>query len=221
MRTMPDPTALGREEALDRPAAVLAGVADAVLPDGRARRLLEGEPLGHALHPLLTDLPIGFWTSANLLDLLAPRRGRRAAQALVGWGVVSAVPTMAAGLADWSRIDDREARRIGTVHATANAAATGCYALSYVARRRSMGVRGVVWGLLGAAVATAGGYLGGHLVFGSSEPADTGSSDDDRQPTDTGATGTLGDAERPVTELTPRRPDTAPGTIRPTHRRTG
>jgi hypothetical protein len=45
-----------------------------LLPDwvvtGRGRELLGGRWLGHSLHPLLTDLPLGCWSSASLLDLL-------------------------------------------------------------------------------------------------------------------------------------------------------
>ncbi len=53
------------------------------------RDLLTGRWLGHAVHPVLTDLPIGFWTSAFTLDLIGGRRSRAAAQRLVGLGVLS------------------------------------------------------------------------------------------------------------------------------------
>ena len=67
--------------------------------------------LGHPLHPLLTDLPIGFWTSAFVLDLVGGPGSRDASRQLVAWGVVSAVPTAAAGLADWPGLD-----RAGPAH---------------------------------------------------------------------------------------------------------
>jgi nitrite reductase/ring-hydroxylating ferredoxin subunit/uncharacterized membrane protein len=120
--------------------------------------------LGHPMHPLLTDLPIGFWTSAFVLDLLGGTEAQRAADALVGIGVVSAVPTALAGLADWSELN-RPERRTGLVHAVANLAATTLYGLSFVARRQGRRPRGVALGTAGALAATVGGFLGGHLTF--------------------------------------------------------
>ena len=135
-----------------------------VLPQGRAKDALHGVWLGHPLHPLLTDLPIGFWTSAFVLDLFGGRRSEPAADAMVALGVVSAVPTMAAGLADWSELDAPE-RRSGLVHGVANTVATALYAASFLRRRVGRRGAGVMLGLVGAMAATAGGYLGGHLTF--------------------------------------------------------
>ena len=128
------------------------------------KNLLSGTWMGHPLHPMLTDLPIGFWTSAWVLDVVGGKRSRPAAQRLIGLGILSAVPTAASGLSDWSDTigDDR---RVGTAHALANSAALVLYSLSWLARREGRRKRGVLLGHLGAAAATAGGYLGGHLVF--------------------------------------------------------
>lgn len=150
--------------ALDRPANALAGLVTRTVPDGAVKDLLSGTWLGHALHPLLTDLPIGFWTSAWVLDLVGGRPMRPAAQRLVGLGVLSAVPTAASGLVDWADTTGRS-RRTGVVHAAANSTALLCYALSWRARRRGSHTTGVVLGLMGAAAATVGGALGGHLSF--------------------------------------------------------
>jgi uncharacterized membrane protein len=130
------------------------------------RRMLQGERLGHPLHPMLTDLPIGFWTSAWVLDILGGRRSARVATTMVGLGVATALPTAAAGLADWSDLSARK-QRAGVVHAAANLTATALYTASFVARCRGRRFRGVALGMAGAAAATAGGYLGGHLVFGT------------------------------------------------------
>ena len=124
---------------------------------------LSGTWLGHPLHPMLTDLPIGFWTSAFTLDLVGGRGSRRAATHLVGWGVLSAVPTAVSGAADWGDTTGRP-RRIGLVHAAANTTALACYTASWIARRRGRHWRGVALGLAGATAATVGGYLGGHLL---------------------------------------------------------
>src|SRR5947209_5583794 len=50
--------------------------------------LLHGRWLGHALHPVMVDLPIGFWTSAMLLELVG---ARKSARFLTAAGSVSAV----------------------------------------------------------------------------------------------------------------------------------
>jgi hypothetical protein len=84
-RQPPAPTAPRLHAAVQRLAglAVLDGVAGrvgaaarGVVRPGPVRDALSGRALGHALHPLLTDLPIGTWTSASLLDALGGR-GRR------------------------------------------------------------------------------------------------------------------------------------------------
>lgn len=152
---------LDEMEPLDRIAEPLQRRAAQLL--GRYRPWLRGDWLGHPLHPALTDLPIGFWTAAFVLDFTGKRQ-RRAADLMVALGVVTAVPTAAAGLADWSAMEDPK-RRSGLIHAAANLAATAIYTASLVARLRGHRLKGVALALLGSALATAGGYLGGHLVF--------------------------------------------------------
>ena len=165
---MIDPRNLGERleatEAIDRLAGPAHEAVSRLLPQGPLKDALHGVWLGHPLHPLLTDLPIGFWTSALVLDLVGGRRTRPASDALVGLGVAAALPTAAAGVADWSELNAPE-RRSGAVHALANLAATSLYALSYVARRRGQRGRGVALGMAGATAATVGGFLGGHLTF--------------------------------------------------------
>ncbi|MHB1139014.1 MAG: DUF2231 domain-containing protein [Microthrixaceae bacterium] len=142
---------------------------------GRARRLdesplgpvLRGEWLGHALHPLMTDLPIGCWTSAAIIDVVGGRDGRVAARRLVGLGTLLALPTAATGLVELASIDeeDVESRRIAVVHAGANSIALVAFARSWQARRKGRQARGVLWSLFGATVASGAGHLGGHLAF--------------------------------------------------------
>jgi uncharacterized membrane protein len=152
-------------EGLDRAVNLLEPVADQVGADGRGA-VLRGEWLGHALHPLLTDFPLGCWLAAGFLDLTAPRSGRAAAQRLVGMGLLFVPVTAAAGLADWATVRDRRVRRVGVAHALGNTVVGSAYLLSWRARRRGHHARGVAWGLFGGTVAWATGYLGGHLSFG-------------------------------------------------------
>jgi nitrite reductase/ring-hydroxylating ferredoxin subunit/uncharacterized membrane protein len=148
----------------DRPGTWLARQVSRVVKQGPAKDLLSGTWLGHPLHPLLTDVPIGAWTSSLVLDLFGGQHARRAAQMLVGVGLVGAVPTAAAGLSDFSDTFGVE-RRVGTVHATFNTVALGLYAASWLARRRGRYSAGARLGLGGALAVTGGGFLGGHLAY--------------------------------------------------------
>lgn len=120
--------------------------------------------LGHSLHPVLSDLPLGCWTSASLVDVIGGRAGRSAATKLVGVGLLSAGPTAYAGLASWSRLEGQE-RRIGAVHAIGNDVAILLFAGSLVARVRGEHWRGVRLALLGNLATAAAGHLGGHLAL--------------------------------------------------------
>jgi nitrite reductase/ring-hydroxylating ferredoxin subunit/uncharacterized membrane protein len=150
--------------ALDPVADRLADAAHEVIPDGQVKDALSGSWLGHPLHPMLTDIPIGCFSSAAVIDVIGGRRGRKAADKLVLLGLASAVPTAASGWADWSETVG-EARRIGVVHAAANVVGLACYAASYVNRKRGRRLRGVLQGFAGMGAMSVGGYLGGHLVF--------------------------------------------------------
>jgi len=85
--------------------------------------------MGHALHPSLTDLPLGMWTAASVLDLFAGDESRPAARRLVGVGLLAAGPTALTGWAEWSRTGPR-AQRVGLAHAGLNVAAVALDAAS-------------------------------------------------------------------------------------------
>lgn len=154
---------LERASVLDRPVQALEPKVREYFASGTRGSVLRGEWLGHALHPSLTDLVVGTWTSANLLDLFGGSDAAAAAQRLVGTGLVMVGPTAWSGWAEWSTLSPRD-KRVGLVHAVTNGVAIGAYAASWIARRRGEHRRGVRLGLAGAAVATFGAYLGGHLT---------------------------------------------------------
>jgi nitrite reductase/ring-hydroxylating ferredoxin subunit/uncharacterized membrane protein len=154
--------------ALDEPASLIAKKIRDLLPEGGGvKDVLSGTFIGHALHPLLTDVPIGAWTSATLLDLVGGEASRPAAQKLVGIGLAAAAPTAWTGWSDYadSEPGNDAVRRIGIVHAAANGTAALLYGLSFAARRRGAHTTGVLFGLAGAGAMGAGGWLGGELTL--------------------------------------------------------
>lgn len=160
--------------ALDGVQQLPQAVADALLSSPRRRDALRGKWLGHAVHPLLTDLPLGAWTSATVLDFVGGRKARKGAERLVAFGLVTALPTAVTGLAEWGSLTGPQ-RRVGLVHATANTVSLALYGASLLARRRNRHRAGVALAVAGGVTATVGGYLGGHMTIarkiGSRHPA--------------------------------------------------
>ncbi|MBK3632961.1 Rieske 2Fe-2S domain-containing protein [Streptomyces sp. MBT97] len=140
--------------------AISSGVRS--LPLGRGRDVLHGRWLGHPVHPVMVQVPIGSWTSAAVLDLL-PGRSREAGL-LIGLGLAAAGPAALTGAVDWAELH-HEQQRVGLVHALANTAAVGLYSASLVCRVRGRTAAGRALGFLGLTVASAGGMLGGHLAY--------------------------------------------------------
>jgi nitrite reductase/ring-hydroxylating ferredoxin subunit len=160
------PQAIAAAEALDAPAAPVGRLLRSLAP-GPLRDALSGRWIGHALHPLLTDVVIGSWTSATVLDLIGGEETARAAERLVGIGIAAYGPTAVTGWTDWADSEsvDPDVRRVGLVHATVNGVAFALYAGSLASRRRGRRRLGVALALAGAGVLGAGGHLGGHLAF--------------------------------------------------------
>ncbi len=151
-------------QALDRYAKPVVDFVGRSVKPRWIRNLLSGTYLGHPMHPLLTDLPIGAWSMATLLDTIGGPDTERAADILVVAGIVAAAPTAAAGLNDWSDTYGPETR-VGLIHATAVGTAVAVYAVSVIARATGNRRAGKLLGLAGFAALTAGGFLGGYLSF--------------------------------------------------------
>ena len=153
---------LSRATALDGASSLLTKAVRKSLRRTGSADLLHGVPLGQPAHPPLTQVPIGCWTSAVLLDLLPGTS--RASGALIAAGLAGTVPAAAAGLADWSALH-REQQRVGLVHAASGATAAALFSASLLARAAGRQRSGKLLSLGGLTVAGAGGYLGGHLAF--------------------------------------------------------
>lgn len=154
---------LEQTTALDRPVQALEPLIRSVFGSGPRASVLRGDWLGHAVHPLLTDVVLGTWTSATVLDIFGGRDSSAAAQKLVGTGLLAVGPTAWTGWAEWSAAPSRE-KRVGLVHAVTNAVAISAYAASWVARRKGRHGTGARLALAGATVSGVGAYLGGHLT---------------------------------------------------------
>lgn len=155
--------ALEEESRLDPAVAAAHAAYTPLLSHDRLRGLLNGEPIGHALHPLMTDLPIGLWISATTLDLVGGRDAERSADRLLGLGVLAAMPTALTGAADWFTGNQR-VQRVGLVHAALNGVGLGMYATAYLLRRKGKRKAGRALVLAAGAVVGVSGYLGGHMT---------------------------------------------------------
>lgn len=143
---------------------LLGRAATALTASDARSRWLHGSAIGHRLHPVLTDVPIGAWIAAGVLDAVGGRAARPAAQRLIGLGMLAAVPTALTGTAEWDGTHGND-RRLGVVHAIGNSTALLLQLRSWRARRRGRHLAGVVWSGAALAVAGASAAIGGHLVY--------------------------------------------------------
>lgn len=143
--------------------AVQAAIRPQALKD-----LLHGSWLGHPLHPVVVQVPVGSWISAGVLDLFPPLRP--AATVLIGTGVAAAVPASLSGAADWSE-QAVGVRRLGALHAVANSVALGLYVGSLVARGKGRGGLGLALSYAGLGLAAGSASIGGHMAYAQSSGA--------------------------------------------------
>jgi nitrite reductase/ring-hydroxylating ferredoxin subunit/uncharacterized membrane protein len=139
------------------------------------RNVLHGVWLGHPLHPVITDVPLGAWTASTALDLYELSTGDETfspgADVAVGIGLIGAAGAAVAGLNDWQFANSGEPqignkpKRVGALHAILNIGATLCYLGSWWQRRNGQRREGIMTGLAGFCLSIAGAYLGGHLVY--------------------------------------------------------
>jgi len=166
LRRVPRPAEAARHIAhaqqLDGAARALTDAVQQRLGTGARADALHGVWLGQPVHPALTGLPVGFWTSATVLDFVPG--SQRASRALIALGLAGSVPVAAAGLADWSALH-REQQRVGLAHGAVNASAWALFAGSLLARAAGREAGGRALALGGLATLTMGAYLGRHLAF--------------------------------------------------------
>ena len=134
----------------------------------KIKNVLHGTWLGHPLHVILTDVPIGAWTAGLVFDFLELSSGRKefaaAADSSITIGLIGAAGAAVTGLTDWQNVDP-PARRVGLVHGLLNLVGTSLFLASRVMRNRKSRSAGRRLAMLGYTVATAAAYLGGNLVY--------------------------------------------------------
>ena len=131
---------------------------------------------GHPLHPPLTDATIGIYTGATAFAVLGSLGVSEGNMATAAWlalvaGLVVTVPTALTGLADWLAIEGgTELWKTATTHLVAMVSATVVFLIAaivghgaYVDREVTAGLLVLV--LIGFALLTLGGWLGGTIVF--------------------------------------------------------
>ena len=137
-------------------------------PIGRqAKNAVHGVWLGHPLHPVFTDVPVGAWSTALALDCAANGDPgmRKAATFAMGVGLLGALGAAVTGLTDWSETDG-QSRRTGLIHGLLNITATSLIAAAYLQRRSDSEASGRACAWTGFGIAVASAYLGGDLVYG-------------------------------------------------------
>src|SRR2546426_9676054 len=76
--------------ALDSLAQKVGSAVGKRLQPGKLKDLASGTWMGHPAHPPLTDVTIGAWTSALVLDLFGGPGASQGADTLIGVGVLAA-----------------------------------------------------------------------------------------------------------------------------------
>jgi nitrite reductase/ring-hydroxylating ferredoxin subunit/uncharacterized membrane protein len=131
------------------------------------RDLLNGRWLGHPLHAVLTDAPIGILFLVMFFDLTGLAEAAAWALAL---GILAMLAAAVAGFADYADTDGR-ARERATLHSTLMIVALILYIVSFVMR---VGVGGLpdrgpplaVWlSVASFLTLSAGAYVGGDVVY--------------------------------------------------------
>jgi len=138
-------------------------------PSGqKIKNFLNGTWLGEPLHVILTDVPIGAWTTAlvfDALELVTSRDGfATAADTSVAIGIVGALGSAVTGVTDWHEAD-APARRLGMIHGILNLSGTALFAASLISRRRKSRNVGRILGALGYGVIAFAAHLGGKMVY--------------------------------------------------------
>jgi len=128
------------------------------------RDLFVGRWLGHPLHAVLTDAPIGVLFLVIVFDVLG---NPGAATVTLAFGILAMLGAALAGFADYADTDGK-ARERATLHSTLMIVALVVYLISLAIRLGSGSVASTpaIWlSVLAFLVLAAGAYVGGDVVY--------------------------------------------------------
>jgi len=127
------------------------------------RDFLVGTWLGHPLHALLTDVPIGALTLTIVLDVIGQPV---AADVALLIGVLSMLAAAVVGYADYSTTDGR-ARVRATIHSTLMLVSLGIYLISLAIRATGPTSRGlpIALSIVAYLVLAGGAFVGGDVAY--------------------------------------------------------
>ena len=136
----------------------------------RVKDLLNGTWLGHPVHPMVTDVPVGALTVAVLLDATGQDR---AADLAVVTGLAGMAASAATGAADAVDTYGRP-QLLATVHASLMVTSFTAYSGSLLLRIGPRAGRplGRLLALAGYATLAAGAYVGGDLTYRAGNQVD-------------------------------------------------
>jgi nitrite reductase/ring-hydroxylating ferredoxin subunit/uncharacterized membrane protein len=124
---------------------------------------LNGKWLGHPLHAVLTDVPIGALTLTIVLDVL---NYRAAADVTLVFGILAMLGAALAGFADYADTDGT-ARQRATVHSTVMILALVIYVISALLRWGDPIDRTlpIALSIVGYLFLASGAFIGGDVVY--------------------------------------------------------
>jgi nitrite reductase/ring-hydroxylating ferredoxin subunit/uncharacterized membrane protein len=134
----------------------------------KVKNFLHGTWLGHPLHPAITDVPVGAWTVAAVLDVVDAVQGNNGknatADGAISIGLVGAVGAAVSGLTDYQG-SGSQSPRAGVVHGLLNLVATGLYTYSWILRRRGDRVPARYLAWAGYGLVSLSANIGGELTY--------------------------------------------------------
>jgi nitrite reductase/ring-hydroxylating ferredoxin subunit/uncharacterized membrane protein len=120
------------------------------------------------LHPALTDVPVGAWTAALVLDGFDVVTGkepvRHAADASLVFGTLGALGAAVTGLSDWRYLSGGS-RRMGVAHGLLNTIGLVLSVVSLVLRATGRRNAGRLAFLTGYSISGMAAHLGGELSY--------------------------------------------------------
>lgn len=141
------------------------------------KQFLQGEWLGHPLHPALVHVPAALWPAALLFDILTRfdiggNALVRASFYAIALGLAVALLAVPTGLADWWDIKrEKPAWKLGVAHmalnliAAAVAAANLFLRLGDALQAEAVATLPLLLSLATTALLAVSGYLGGRMVY--------------------------------------------------------